>query len=360
MSVQRYARQIRIIGDQGQARLAAAHVAIVGVGALGCAIADHLARAGVGTLTLVDRDVVEPTNLQRQCLFAEADVGSPKASAAATRLAAVNSSVRVYAEVADCDADNAERVLGILAQRPAVLVDGTDNFQTRYLLNDLSVKHGIPHVYGGAVAAEGASAVLNTGPDSPCLRCLYPEVPAPGTTATCDSAGVLGPAVALVAALQAVEVIKLVAGFTDRASTSLRRVDLWTNAWQGVSIAGLRDPDCVCCGRRQFEFLEPTRDASAPRGGRGRGRPVVLCGRNAVQLPPTDLGGDDWEGLADRLADRFATGSVRRAGQAVTVSLGDEHDGQPHEITLFADGRVLVTGTSDPERARALAARVLG
>ena len=282
MTHDRYHRQVLLprIGEAGQQRLARAHAAIVGCGALGSVAADLLARAGVGTLTLIDRDVVEPTNLQRQLLFDEADArnGTPKAVAAKARLGAVNSTIAIRAHVADLNHTNAERLTGLDPQAsPAVLLDGTDNFETRYLLNDLAVRHATPYVYAGAVGTTGTAYTVM--PDqSPCIRCLYPDVPPPGTTPTCDTAGVLGPLIATVAAWQATQALKLLTANHAALSRNLWTWDAWSpdTPPRAIDVTKARDPSCPCCARCRFDFLD----------GRAASRTTTLCGRHAVQLIP--------------------------------------------------------------------------
>lgn len=354
-SQRRFARQAILpgVGVEGQARLARSHAAIVGIGALGCVIADLLARAGVGTLTLVDRDVVEMTNLQRQTLFSEADAraGTPKAEAAAARIAAVNSQCRVFAEVEDLRHDQAERVLGLFASpddRPGVIVDGTDNFQTRYLLNDLAIKHGVPLVYGGAVGTVGTQMTIVPGV-TPCLRCIEPEVPGVQVGQTCDTAGIFAPASSIVASCEAGDAIKVLLGRIDLISGTLLQFDLWSHVRRRIKMDIARDLGCICCGQRTFEFLA---GLGAVDGG-------VLCGRNSVQLaaPSGNQVGVELAVVADRLR---ALGSTTRTGSLVRASIPGMAGGAAVEITVFADGRTIVSGTTDVGIAKAIAARVLG
>ncbi len=361
----RYHRQMLLpgFGESGQRKLLASRVVIVGCGALGCAAAEQLARAGVGELTIIDRDVVEMTNLQRQCLFTERDAaqGVPKAEAAARRLAEVNSAICVVPVAADLCAANARRHLG----RFDVLIDGTDNFDTRYLLNDLAVKRGVPFVYGGVVASHGMQMTVRPG-YGPCLRCVFPEPPAPGTQPTCDTAGVLGPAVAMVASLQVAETLKLLLGETCALRGTLSEFDLWDGTRREIRV--LRDPECPACVRRQFEFLE---------GGRGV-RAVWMCGQNSVQIFPSrnaaidaevgvDAGDDTDEAPATvdlpELARRLEPhGAVTLTRFMARVSLNTEKgdDGGPVLLSIFPDGRSLVKGLRDPARARALYDRYVG
>ncbi|MCL4209767.1 MAG: ThiF family adenylyltransferase [Phycisphaerales bacterium] len=354
----RYHRQMLLpgIGPDGQRRLLDSRVLIVGCGALGTVIADALARAGVGALTLVDRDVVELTNLQRQVLFDEDDVreGRPKAIAARDRLARVNSQARVHAVVEDFNHTNAER----LAEGADALLDGLDNFQTRYLLNDLSVSRGIPYFYGGAVGVTGmACAFLPTVP-TPCLRCVFPEPPPPGSTPTCDTAGVLAGAVAWVAHHQAIQAIKFLTGNAEAVDRSLITFDAWRNEFRRLDIAGARrDGACPCCGQRRFEYLHGAAGSSV----------TTLCGRGAVQINPRLDGAGRREGdasidlrvLAARLAPHgeFRVNDHLLRGRLRTEA-GD--NGAPIELTVFADGRTLVAGVEHPAQARAVFDRYIG
>lgn len=342
------------VGAEGQERLARSHAAIIGVGALGCVTADLLCRAGVGTLTLVDRDVVELTNLQRQTLFDESDVGQPKAEAAQRRLGRVNRACRVFAEVEDLRADNAPRVLGLLGEagaRPGVLIDGTDNFETRYLLNDLAVVHGVPYVYAGAVGTTGAMTTVVPGV-TPCLRCLHPRPPEGGANevgGTCDTAGIFGPASMIVAACQASDAIKVLLGRADLLSPTLLQLDLWSNHRRRVELSSARDPDCPCCARGVFAFAQ----------GGGASRTTVLCGRNSVQVAPGAAGGArrDLHALAVSLR---AAGlqNVQASPSMVHAAVPAERD--PLSITVFTDGRTIVTGTTDVSLARSVHARYVG
>lgn len=371
----RYDRQVLLpgFGAGGQARLGSSHALIVGCGALGTVVAESLCRAGVGRLTVVDRDVVEVTNLQRQTLFTEADAheGLPKAVAARARLGAVNAQVRVRSVVADFTAGNAE-VLGGFGSgdgesfgRADVILDGTDNVETRLLLNDLAVKHAAAFIYAGAVGTEAMSmSVLprggawGEGGSTPCLRCVFPEPPAPGSMPTCDTAGVLGPVVGMIANLQAVEALKVLLGRYDLVSRSLLRFDPWNLSRQRIEVGPLGgDGSCVCCGARRFEWLD---------GARGGG-PVALCGRDAVQVTGPGGGRVDLGALAERLAahGEFSATPFLTRGQ-LRDEARDAGRGEglgevsPITLTVFADGRAIVEGTARPERARAIYARYVG
>jgi adenylyltransferase/sulfurtransferase len=367
----RYARQEVLpgFGPESTVRLGGAHAAIVGVGALGTVSAELLARAGVGRLTLIDRDTVEATNLQRQTLFSEAHAarGEAKATAAAEALGRINSGIIIHAHTSDFTHANAERLLGLDgsgsggAPTPDVLIDGTDNFETRFLLNDLSVKHAVPYVYAGAVGTRGMlMTVLPAGGGSspweadasvgagPCLRCVLGDAPPTGSSETCDTAGVLGPVTAATASFQAVEAIKVLLGRFDLLRRHLLAFDPWRTEFSRVDAGpAARSAGCACCGERRFEHLQ---------GGHARDV-VVLCGRDdargAVQLAPT--GACDLATLAASL-ERAGHGPVQHTAVFVRAQLASERA----QLTVFADGRTVVHGTNDPARARSIQARFVG
>lgn len=350
----RYHRQMLLpgFGEAGQRRLLGSSVLIVGCGALGCVSADALARAGVGRLFLVDRDIVETTNLQRQILYDEADArdGVPKAAAAARRLRAVNSGIAIEPVIADLNARNVERLIGGLGSS-GVVVDGTDNFQTRYLLNDGCVKLGVPLVYGGVVGTAGMNMTILPG-RTPCLRCVFPEPPAPGSTPTCDTAGVLGPMVSAVAAAQAAEAIKVLLGRDDLLQPTLHQFDLWNNQRHSIDLSGIDRSACPCCAMRRFDFLEGDRSDSGT---------AALCGTNSIQVLPSEAGAAvDLRALAARLAAHgtFTTTDhlIRGRLHSETARVGAE----PLELTVFRDGRAIVKGTADPAAARSVYARYVG
>jgi adenylyltransferase/sulfurtransferase len=342
MGLQRYQRQMLLaqVGEAGQRRLAAARVLLVGCGALGTTIADQLVRGGVGHLTVVDRDIVELTNLQRQTLFDERDAAeeTPKAVAAATRLREINSAVEVAGIVADVHAGDVE---DLLAPKFDLVLDGTDNVQTRYLVNDACVKHAVPWVYGAAVGVEGRVMGIVPG-TTPCLRCVFPTPPGPLELPTCDTAGVLGMAASIVGAYQAIEAIKILTG--RGASGELVRLDFWDTRTHVVNVADDRRADCPCCGQRRFEYL----DAPAGSGT------VALCGRNAMQVRPAGKVELNLERLAERLAE---VGEVQRTAYFVRCRLADP---AAVSLTVFPDGRALVHGVTDAGRAKAIYARFVG
>ena len=346
----RYHRQRLLddIGDAGQQRLSEAHAAIVGCGALGCGAADLLARAGVGRLTIIDRDLVEETNLQRQVLFDQhdADTHAPKAAAACERIGQINPLVRTEPVIADFEAGVAERVLleGPLGP-PGVIIDGTDNFETRLLINDLAVKHGLPYVYAGAVSTHATTMTVLPG-ETPCLRCVMPAPPPPGSQPTCDTAGVLGPVIAMIAGVQAAEAMKVLLDRRDLVRRTLLEFDPWRGTWREIGLE--RDPACPCCGSGRFGFLD------APPAG-----PTPLCGQAAVQINPTPGSRIDLRALADRLR---AHGSFETTRYLLRGELPGEADGsgEPVRLTVFADGRAIVGGVTDPARARTIYARYVG
>lgn len=333
---ERYSRQILFsgIGARGQQRLAEARVAIVGCGATGSTIAGLLARAGVGTLRIIDRDYVETSNLQRQALFDEADAAAslPKAIAAARKLAACNSQIVVEPQVADLTPENIDRLL----TGAQLLLDGTDNFETRYLLNDFAVRHGLPWIYCAAVGSYGLTMNILPG-ETACLACMFPESPR-GALETCETAGVLGPAVSVVASAAAGEAVKLLVGAREQLRRTLLSWDIWSNQTSAIQAAEPRS-DCRACGRRDFVHL----------AGEGRAH-ITLCGRNSVQIHERARP-MDFALMSERLR---AHGTVRH--NEFVLKFWHE----PYEFTLFPDGRAIIKGTSDAAVARSLYARYIG
>ncbi len=337
-SEDRYSRQIlfRGIGIEGQRRLAAARVAIVGCGATGSALASLLARAGVGTLRIIDRDYVEASNLQRQSLFDEADAAQslPKAIAAARRIAALNSAIAVEPRVDDVTPGN---IHGLLEGMELIL-DGTDNFETRYLLNDYAINKSVPWIYTAAVGSYGVTMNILPGKTA-CLACIFPEMPQ-GMVETCDTSGVLNTAVNLVASVAASEATKLLIGgaAAERLRRSLWSYDVWTNEAAEIE-AGRPRPGCRACGQRNFVHLA------------GEGRPhITMCGRNSVQIHeearPIDFA---------EMKRRLGVHGVVRHNEFVLKFWRD-----PYEMTLFPDGRAIIKGTTDTAVARSLYARYVG
>lgn len=330
----RYSRQILFsgIGASGQKRLQSASVAIVGCGALGSFHAGALARAGIGKLRLIDRDYVEFSNLQRQWLFDENDAREalPKAAAAANQIARINSTVKCEVQITDLTPRNAEDLLGEVD----LILDGTDNFETRYLVNDYAVSAGVSWIYGAAVGSYGL--VMPVIPQkTACLKCVYPEPPS-GDQPTCETAGVLNTITSTIASLQVSLAYRLLLG--EEVVADLTTIDLWTGKIRQIA-APVRDPECLCCGKRQFDSLDGYHQA-----------PISLCGRNAVQIherkKPLDL-----QQLAMKLAP---LGEIRSNEFALRFFA------QPYEMTFFPDGRAIIKGTTDPGIARSLYARYVG
>jgi adenylyltransferase/sulfurtransferase len=338
-SMDRYSRQalFRGLGETGQQRLGAGRAVVVGCGALGSWSSNLLVRAGVGTVRVVDRDFIEPSNLQRQVLFDEDDIaqGLPKAVAAVRKLARVNSSVTIEPLVVDLTARNAEAILA----DADVVVDGTDNFETRYLLNDACVKLGKPWVYGGVIGSYGLAMTV-VPRETPCLRCVYAQPPPPGVTPTCDTAGVLNTVVGVIASVQCTEAIKLIAGARADLLAGLLHVDVWENRYHRLDTGG-RSADCPACGRGRYEFLEARRGWVT----------ATLCGRDAVQVCPAEPERLDLVALAARLA---TVGRVSHNAYMLRLEVGE------HELTVFPDARTIVKGTSDEAVARGLHAKYVG
>ena len=336
MNSVKYSRQILFapIGAEGQAKLLQSKAVILGCGALGTAQANALVRAGVGWVRIVDRDFVEESNLQRQMLFDEADAREslPKAVAAERKLRQINSDVRVEGIVADADSGNIEEFI----EGFQVVLDATDNFETRYLLNDAAVKLGIPWVYGAVVASYSLTMTILPGRTA-CLGCLFPESPR-GMHETCDTVGVIGPAVSWAASIQSAEALKILLGREADLHGSLLSYDLWSNHYQQVKVA--RDPQCRVCVRHEYAYLE-----------QGGATHVSLCGRNSVQIHQRESRALDLAALKARL-ERF--GPVQANDFLLKFSL------DPYELTVFPDGRVIVKGTHDPAVARGLYARYIG
>jgi molybdopterin-synthase adenylyltransferase len=340
----RYSRQTLFapIGAAGQARLRAARVLIAGCGGLGAEAASLLARAGVGRLRLVDREVVDLTNLQRQALFDETDVRGcvPKAVAAARHLAAINAGVAVEPVVTDLHAGN----LADLLEGLDLVVDGFDNFEGRYLLNDACVRASVPWVHGACVGSYGVSTLIVPG-KTPCFRCLQPELPPPGSTPTCDTVGILGPAAHLIASLEVAQALRWLVTREAPEPSVMLSVDVWDLRFQRVELPA-RDPRCPCCGQRRFEFLE-----------RGLAPAESLCGRDAVLVRPSSPTAPDFAAIAARLSRARAEGG---SGEVLVNEFVLRFRLPPHELTLFTDGRVIVKGTDNPVLGRSLVARYFG
>ncbi|MGI8811893.1 MAG: ThiF family adenylyltransferase [Pyrinomonadaceae bacterium] len=336
---QRYSRQILFpeIGKDGQEKIANARVLLVGCGALGASHAEMLARAGVGDLRIVDRDFVEFTNLQRQTLFKEEDARQrlPKAAAAKLRIAEINSEIEVDAVIADVNNSNVESLISDVD----IVIDGTDNFQIRYLLNDACVKHTKTWIYGAAVSGYGTTMTIIPAV-SPCLRCVFDEMPDAGSSPTCDTAGVIMPIIASVSAVQVTEALKLIVGDIDSLHRSILQIDIWRNDWRKIEL-GAANPQCKTCGLHSYEFLDAqAQDFSA-----------VLCGRDAVQIVPPKPGVLDLKNFAKRLA---GVTEIKQNEYLIRFTAGE------HEVTLFADGRAIIRGTDDVTAARSTYARYVG
>jgi len=339
-NLDRYVRQVRYgpLGEEGQRRLTESRALVCGCGALGNVLAATLVRAGVGHVRIVDRDFVETNNLQRQMLFDEEDVarGLPKAIAAAEKLAKANSQVEIEPIVADVDHTNIERLLDGVD----VIVDGTDNFETRFLVNDAAVRYDVPWVYGGCLGAEGQTMSILPH-ETPCLRCLMQECPLPGTTPTCDVAGILAPIVGVIASIEAIEAIKILSGNRAAVSRSLTVVELWDNALRQVDVSSLRDQvDCPACKHGEFPWLS----------GKQGSHTAVLWGRNAVQLTHTGVT-VSLDDLARRLE---GVGQVTRNQFLLRLKV------EQYELTIFPDGRAIIAGTDDVATARTIHAKYIG
>lgn len=339
----RYQKQVLFdgIGPEGQERLKQGRALVVGCGALGSVIADQLVRAGVGFVRIVDRDYVEVSNLQRQVLYDESDVAShlPKAIAAAAKLERINSDVTVEPIVADVGPDNVlELVDGV-----DVIVDGTDNFEVRFLINDASLETGIPWINGGCVGSHGQVMTILPGRTA-CLRCLIEREPEPGSTETCDTAGVIGPAVNVVASLEVVDALKLLVGREDLVEPVLTVLDVWDGTWRRLKLGDLRErANCPACRQGKRDWLKGERSS----------RSTALCGRNAVQVTPAERTTLSLEQLETRLA---GTGEISRNPYLLRLSLAEPEC----EITVFRDGRAIIKGTEDVTLARSLYARYVG
>lgn len=341
-NIDRYSRQIRFhgIGEEGQKKLMASKVTLCGCGALGTVLANNLARAGVGSIRVVDRDFIEPSNLQRQVLFDENDVTEnlPKAEAAARKLRAINSAINIESVVTDIDRTNIES----LCEDADLILDGSDNFEIRYLINDIAVKYNKPWVYGGVIGSNGMTMTIIPG-QTPCLRCVFEAAPSPGSADTCETAGVLGPVVNIIASLQAAEAIKILAGKAETINKELVQIDVWENTFRRVKIAPLLGKvDCPCCKHRNFEWLN----------GNFGSQTTSLCGRNAVQVSIR---------AANTLNFKDMAAQLKTVDDKVSFNkFMMKFNAESCEFTVFPDGRAIIKGTSDEDRARILYARYIG
>lgn len=338
---ERYSRQILFdgIGEAGQSALRRSRVVIIGCGALGAVQAETLARAGVGVLVLVDRDFVEESNLQRQIMFEERDAldRMPKAEAAAARIRRVNSRVEAVPLVSDVNFENIEEIIA----GADLVLDGTDNFETRFLINDACVKHGIPWIYGAAVGSYGLTMTVIPN-RTPCIRCVLEDLPEPGSSPTCDTSGVIMPVVSIIASLQAAEAMKILTNNQDKLHRSLVRLDVWDFQMSRMDLSNFGDRSrCLACGKREFEFLL----------GAGRQVTTTLCGRNAVQIARSRKTSLDFAALADKL---------RPLGQVAFNDFLLRFKVEEYDITVFRDARSIIRGTDDPAVARGIYARYIG
>ncbi|WP_071393914.1 ThiF family adenylyltransferase [Bacillus tuaregi] len=337
---QRYSRQILFqpIGLEGQKKLSNSKAVIVGMGALGTVMANHLVRSGVGFVRIIDRDLVELSNIQRQTLYDEEDAANalPKVVAAERKLNKINCSVTVEGIISDVNLDNAEELLTGFD----IILDGTDNFQTRYLLNDVSVKHLIPWVHGAAVSSRGMFSVIIPG-KTPCYRCLFPTVPS-GLGETCDTVGVLSPLTDIIGSFQAMEAIKLLVG--AETTSNLEQIDIWYNSSMQMDITHGRSPDCPTCGKGRFDFLDRSSNQQVSY--------TTLCGRDTVQINPRKRQIINMKEQAERLEK---IGTVN--GNPFLIRFKPDHD---ISLVLFSDGRVLVHGTDDIVKAKSYYAKYIG
>ena len=336
---QRYSRQVLFngLGEEGQARIINSRVVVVGCGALGALQTSLLARAGVGTLRIIDRDFVEESNLQRQVLFDEEDVRDvlPKAAAAEKKLRVVNSLVNVEGIVDEVNASTVDRLLGGFD----LIMDASDNFDVRFLINEYAVKNNIPWIYGACVGAYGLTFPIIPG-ESACLRCIFESAPPPGVSPSCDTAGVIGPIVGAIVSIQVAEAMKLLSGARDRVRRKITTIDMWENRYDAINMP---QPfaDCACCGRHEYLYLDGSLGAEA----------AALCGRNSVQIRPTLQTKIDFDDMAARLAP---LGAVERNRFLLRADI----DG--YQITVFSDGRAIIQGTYDVTIAKSIYARYIG
>ncbi len=333
----RYIRQTTFpaLGKEGQKKLLASKVLLVGCGALGSASAVSMVRSGIGHLIIVDQDIPELVNLHRQFLYDEENMKEriPKAIVAADKLAKMNSQVKIEPVVAELRSENIEKI----AQGVNLVIDGTDNLQTRYLINDFCVKNNVPWIYGGVIGAFGMMMVIIPGKTA-CLRCLFPEPPAPGSLPSCETEGVLNPAPLLIAALEVMEAIKILIG-SDKVKTGLTNIDLWEHTFSTVETK--RNPHCPACGQNKYEFLDRKKTDWS----------TSLCGRNAVQLSPAEPVQLDLQSLKQRLEK---IGKVSFNGYLLEADL------EGLKIIIFPDGRAIISGTTDETKARSFYNRYLG
>lgn len=338
--MERYSRQMLFqpIGEEGQEKLLNSRAVIVGMGALGTVIANHLVRSGIGYIRLIDRDVVELSNLQRQSLFDEkdAELTLPKVIAAEKKLKIINSTIEIEAVIADVNLDNAEDLLGGFD----VILDGTDNFYTRYLINDVAIKYNIPWVHGAAVSSRGMFSVIIPG-KTPCYRCLFPNVPT-GLGETCDTVGVLSPLTDIIGSYQSMEAIKLLVGMEP--TKNLEQIDIWYNSSLQMDVSDGRDAECPTCRKHQFEFLDRTSNKQVLFS--------TLCGRNTVQINSRNKQKFNMKEKVEQLKRHG-----RVIGNEYLIRFFPDED---VTIVLFKDGRVLIHGTNDVVKAKSYYAKFIG
>jgi adenylyltransferase/sulfurtransferase len=341
--LERYSKQVLFagIGEAGQRRLLQSRAVLCGCGALGSVLAETLVRAGVGFLRIVDRDFVELSNLQRQVLFDEHDIAErlPKAVAAAEKLRRINSGVTIEPVVVDVDHTN---VLS-LVEGVDLILDGSDNFELRFLINDAALETGVPWIYAGVIGSHGQVMPIFPG-DSACLRCLIDRMPEPGTTETCDTAGVIGPAVQVVASIAAVDALKILSGKPESVVRTLTYIDVWEGTFRHLNVGNLREKgDCPACKKSERSWLS----------GQEGSQTSVLCGRNAVQVSPPKRGAVAFEELASRLKE---AGDVQFNAYLLRLAPYTTN----YELTIFRDGRAIIKGTEDLAVARAVYSRYIG
>jgi len=334
----RYARQVILqnIGEEGQEKLLNSSVAIVGCGALGTVAANNLARAGVGKIIIIDRDFVELNNLQRQMLFDENDIGAPKAVAAAEKIASINSDIEVHPIIKDINYTNIEEILDGVD----LVIDGTDNIQTRMLINDVCVKNRIPLIYTGAIGTSGMS--MNILPDKACIRCLYPGVPKVGSLPTCDTMGVLNTITVIMGSIETTEAIKILIGFYDdieSTNSNLLVYDTWNHSFDNIMVK--KNEKCECCSKENFEFIDSDEQEII----------TTLCGRNAIQITPAD----PKELSLKRIGEKLEKLGTVKCSDFIMLFKNEET-----EISLFKDGRAIIKGTNDEIVARTIYARYIG
>ena len=334
----RYSRQeiLQNIGEEGQKKLLNSSVAIVGCGALGTVAANNLARAGIGKISIIDRDFVELNNLQRQMLFDENDVGAPKAVSAAEKIASINSDIEVNPIIKDVNYTNIEEILNNVD----LVIDGTDNIQTRMLINDVCVKNRIPWIYTGAIGTSGMS--MNILPDKACIRCLYPGIPKAGSLPTCDTMGVLNTITVIMGSIETTEAIKILLGFYDEiesTNSNLLVYDTWNQSFDSIIVK--KNDKCECCGNENYEFIDSDEQEII----------TSLCGRNAIQITPAD----PKELSLNIIGEKLEKLGTVKCSDFIMLFKNDET-----EISLFRDGRAIIKGTDNEMVARTIYARYIG